>query len=233
MTATSDPTATTRPPGDLTSHTVHFLSFYALLVAAMVVWGRRVARRLHTRNSHKTLARFHNVVLLARFIVPVWFGLGLFGLGWTWVVQESLRIGLLGPLNLPGLIFGTLPPLLAWAGLWWAQYPLDRALKEQNVLHHVNEGLHVHARPSLAAYLASNLRQQVLFTLVPVLLIVLLRDVISLVVFDWSAPRSAASARAQPIDAWHELAELFMFLGSAGVVFIFAPEILRRVLKTS
>ena len=48
-------------------------------------------------------------------------------------------------LGLP--LVGTLPAFLAWMGLWWAQYPADRAFKEQSVLYHANEGLPIHAPP--------------------------------------------------------------------------------------
>ena len=83
--------------------------------------------------------------------MPAWFAVGLFGLGWGLVVENLLPLR--EPFRTPGLLLGTLPAFVAWMGLWWAQYPADRALKEQSVLFQANEGLPIHAPPGFVTHI--------------------------------------------------------------------------------
>ena len=79
----------------------------------------------------------------------------------------------------PGLLIGSLPAMAAWVGLWWSQYPADVCFREQGLLAQLDAGLPIHRPPALASYLRVNLRLQLLFTVVPVLVLVLLRDLLS------------------------------------------------------
>ena len=207
------------------ARTAVFLGFYALLVVVMRVWSVLLARRVDGDNFQRSLRRFNFVMLIARGLVPAWFAVGLLVLGWYDVVDALLApLGLQGwsPLaQLPGLLIGTLPAFAVWTALWWSQYPADRALREQNMLIHVETGMPVHASPTLRQYLAGNLRLQVLFTVVPILLIVLLRDAGAIALNAWTG---------RPPD--RNIEELLISLGAAAMVFILAPEILRRILQT-
>ncbi|HEY1628279.1 MAG TPA: M48 family metallopeptidase, partial [Tepidisphaeraceae bacterium] len=152
----------------------------------------------------------------------------IFCLGWPHTVWRWLGPVRHWPVELPDLIVGTLPPILAWMGLWWAQYPADRALREQSVLIQLDENLPVHAPPGFWSYFLSNLRLQVLFTYVPVLMIIFLHDVASMALwkfarmdlFDPNPTSSEASA------------ELLLMLASVAIVVLFVPEVLKRVLHT-
>ena len=53
----------------------------------------------------------------------------------------------------------------------------DRALREQNSLAIFEEDLPVHAPPAFRDFFVANMRLQVLFTIVPVALIILLHDI--------------------------------------------------------
>ena len=68
---------------------------------------------------------------LARWLVPVWFGLGIYLLGWGDVMQmlfpptqDGEPISWMG-LHSPTVLLGLLPGILTWMGLWWA-YVEDR-----------------------------------------------------------------------------------------------------------
>ena len=53
-------------------------------------------------------------------------------LGWGPLVSGGI-----GPdwaRSVAGVIIGTFPAFAAWMGLWWSQYPADRALREQSLL---------------------------------------------------------------------------------------------------
>jgi len=198
-----------------------FLGVFALIVLLLGVWSRVLARRLTGRNLHRSVTRFNHAIFAARLAIPVWFGVGVFVLGWGTVVQHLL--GPLGywPAQLPGAALGTLPAVLAWMGLWWSQFPADRALREQSLLALLDEGLPVHAPPGFWDYFRSNLRLQLLFTLVPVALILLARDV--MVITLWKT--RVAGPPTEMIDG-------IVSLVAALLVLLFAPEVLRRVLHT-
>jgi STE24 endopeptidase len=105
-------------------------------------------------------------------------------------------------------------------GLWWAQYPADRALKEQNLLFEANEGLPIHAPPGFGTFFVEHLRQQLLFTLAPIILIVSARDLLAL---------------GYLIFGSHPLARDggdLMIIPISAAMFLFAPEFLRRVIPT-
>jgi STE24 endopeptidase len=197
-----------------------FLGYYALLVLVMGVWGRLLARRVSTNNLRRNLRRFHVTLLVARAMIPIWFAFGVFGLGWGVVVHKALGFEALRTAQLPGLLLATLPPMAAWMGLWWSQYPAEIALREQSLLGALEADLPIHAPPRFRDYFASNLRLRLLFTAVPIFLVVLLRDLVLL---------GARSSHLNIGEGWLELSATIIPLS---IVFVFAPEILRRVLDT-
>lgn len=205
-----------------------FLGGYILLIVAVRIWAGRLAARLLGGDLFLAQKQFNRTITFARAMVPIWLGIGLFGyLGWGWWVNKLLPdIQVRGtgavPLALPGLLIGTAPAMLAWMALWWAQFPADRALREQNLLDQLEQDVPVHAPPSLRQYMFANLRQQVLFMTLPILLILLVRDlaVVGIKLSGWSL------GKLSDFENW-------IILPAAAIVFLIAPEVLRRVLKTS
>src|SRR6185437_12392662 len=88
-----------------------------------------------------------------------------------------------------GMLLGTLPAFATWMGLWWSQYPAERALKEQNLLVELDNDLPLYRPPPFKSYFLSNFRLQVLFTLLPVALIVLVRDLLIWIGLAWTGQR--------------------------------------------
>ena len=204
-----------------------FLGFYVLMLGVMRLWSRLLARNVSADTLDRSLRRFSNVMLFVRLMVPTWFGIGLFVLGWgEWV--NGLFEALYRPapslrgLQLPGLLVGTFPAFLAWVGLWWSQYPAEHSLREHNLVDQLEAGQPVYAPPTFREYFTANLRLQVLFTVAPVLAIVVLRDVLALVLRPFMTPGSGVS----------DGIEFGAMLGSTVLVFVLAPEMLRRVLHT-
>ena len=229
MAGTSD--LTPRPPDAIGLDLALFLGTYAMLIGVMRVWSVRVARRVASVNFGRRLDRFNFVMFLARCFVPAWFAVGIFLLGWGWVVEEKLGLGWLQSTRLPSVLLGTLPPMLAWMALWWSQYPAERALREQNLLNQLGEDLPLHAPPPFRAYFFSNLRLQLLFTVVPVLMMIVVRDAISVAVTS-HLPGHAQIAASASADAEDDPMEMVVWVAAAGLVFLVAPEVLRRVLRT-
>jgi STE24 endopeptidase len=195
-----------------------FLGVFLGLVLVMGLWSRLLARRLSAHNLRHSLNRFNRVMAGARMMIPAWFAFGLFGLQWHQIVENQLPF--LRSWESALLLVGISPALLAWMGLWWSQYPADRALREQNLLIQLNADLPIQSPPGFASYFAANLRLQLLFTVVPILLIIFLSDVASL------------AARPLLHHVPSEAQQAVINIISAAAVFIFAPQILRYVLDT-
>jgi len=200
-----------------------FLAGYVVLIVGLGVWSRRLSRGVDYENFNSHLKRFNRATGLARLAVPVWFFIGVFFLEWGNLVNTALLFWHLRPdrFDSPGLLIGSLPAFLAWIGLLWAQYPADVCFREQGLLAQLDAGLPIHRPPALASYLRVNLRLQVLFTVAPVMVLVVLRDLLSLGL----EPLGLAEQDSLAI-------QLGVSIATAALVLIFAPEMLRRILQT-
>ena len=214
-----------------------FFGLYAAVVMFMAVWSRMLARKVSDGRLGKKLDRYNLGNDLARYFVPLWFGAGMFALGWGeiaggWlagltpagVSQSSWRSNGEPYWRVLGLLVGTAPALLAWMGLWWAQYPVDRALKEQALVYRANEGLPIHAPPGFGTFFVEHVRQQLLFTLLPIILMVAARDLLALgylVHARWFGGRPLEPGGGE-----------WVVFPIAVTIFMLAPELLRRVIPT-
>jgi len=201
-----------------------FFGFYALLVLGTGIWSRRLRHKVAGANFVRSLDRFNLVILIARILVPLWFMVGIAVLGWYQAVEHLLGSGKQFDLaqTTVGVLIGTFPAFGAWVALWWSQYPAEIAFREQSLLSQIESDLPVCKTPSFSSYFRSNLRLQLLFMIVPVCLIVALHDLIRLGAMLAVGTRWGVTDPENP----------FTWLVGAGVIFLFAPEILRRVLHT-
>jgi STE24 endopeptidase len=205
-----------------------FLGGYALLVLGTAGWSRQFLGGITRPNLHRRLNRFNRVMVCARLFIPLWFLVGMFALGWPEMVDRLLRLsGTDLSQTLVGVTLGTLPAFAAWAGLWWSQYPAEIAFREQALESQLDADLPVHKSPGFRTYFLTHLRLQLLFMVVPVLLIAMLHDALRLAATIALGPHSspAGAALADPENP-------VTWLVAAVLVFAFAPEILRRVLHT-
>jgi STE24 endopeptidase len=197
-----------------------FFGFFLVMVGMLGLWSRLLARRVGRVLLDRAVPYFNRVSLAAKFAVPVWFAVGVFFLGWGNAVQHLLGPIRNWPVQMPGALIGTTPALLAWIGLWWAQFPADHALRERHMLVRLNDGEPIFRPPPLWPYIVANLRLQILFTAVPILLILGAHDAVML--FLWRQFGVSTESAA----------EGFITFGSALAVFMVVPEILIRVLPT-
>lgn len=213
-------------PGDyLGVRIAVFAGGYVLLVMGLATWSHRLARRVLNDALHQAVTRFNKVVEYTRWLIPLWYAAGLYWLGWGELVQLTFGptpvdepINWMG-LMLPTTFVGVLPPLLAWMALWWAQFPADRAMREEALKHQLESDLPLIAPPRFRQYFAANFRMQVLFICLPLLLIVAVRDLLG---WGWVALGYAMTEDAQGA----------VFLASMAIVFTLAPVLLVRVLPT-
>ncbi len=119
----------------------------------------------------------------------------------------------------PGSL-AAVPFLLSILLMWIATYPADRAVRQIALESYLFRGRPVRPVWPLGRYLVFNLRHQVLFILVPMLLILAARDLITL----YEQPLRDLTGQTM-------LPDLLLGL-SAAIVAVIAPTILRRVWVT-
>jgi STE24 endopeptidase len=211
---------------------VIFAAGYWLLIVGTRWWAVRLARGMTSGGLGNGVRRFNFGMDAARWLIPLWFAAGVFLLGWRHVVDALLRPWLLLPVEpvLPGTLIGLLPGLLAWMGLWWSQFPVDRAMREHNVLYLLEADLPVFAPPEFRDYFVNKLRTQLLFVTVPVFLILLLRDLGVLAAASLAhTPMGRGWGLRLPLPDTVETAVSF---AAAIPVMVFAPAIVRHILHT-
>jgi STE24 endopeptidase len=214
-----------QPGEDLAARLAIFIGGYVSIVMGLAWWSHRLARRVVNEELHKAVTRFNKIVENARWVIPVWYAIGLYVLGWGELLQSIFgpvkagdQVTWMG-LLLPVTFLGVLPPLLTWMGLWWASFPADRAMREEALVHQLDSDLPLIAPPRFGQYFAANFRMQVLFICVPLFLIVGVRD---LLCWGWTAGGYQLTDDVQG----------GVFVASMAVVFTLAPVILVRVLPT-
>ncbi len=182
-------------------------------------FGRRALRLLERHPEdpgpgQSSLARGHRLLLL---VLAVAHGGLLLATNWPRLVADTPVIGR-WPL-LPALL--TIAPFLFSIVLTWiALYPADCALRQIALEAYLFRGRPVRPVPRLPAYLVNSLRHEVLFILIPMLLIVAARDLIGM--YD---------ARLRALTGHEFLADIL--LGTAAlIVAVIAPVILRFVWST-
>lgn len=157
-----------------------FLGFYALLIVVLGIWSRVMTAAACRRGTTYTLHRASGIFGRMRMLVLAWFAFGVFVLDWEQIIGPLVDRWLPWPTETPQLIIGTLPAVVAWTLLWWAQYPIERALRERRAMLNLNAAVPAFIPPTLGEYLRNNIRTHVLFTLGPALAIFGIIDVVLL-----------------------------------------------------
>jgi STE24 endopeptidase len=194
-----------------------FFAGCCAIILAIAVIGRRWTRRLGGVGPVARPTGYFHLLGMVQFFVPVWFAIGVFALGWRPLVDRFVGTSLLTP----GTLIGILPGLFTWAGLWWAAFPVERAVREMNVVYDVEAGLPVFAFPTLVQYLGNRFRGQLLFLVVPVLMVLLVRDLIATT---WTQ----LLGHSILTDAAESVVEIVAVV----TVMVISPEVLRHVLQT-
>ncbi len=217
-----------------------FLGSLGALVVTVAIWARLLARRVSGPTFAKSIQRLGRVMLFSRFFVVAWFATGVFALGWVQFVFQRLHLDWFETARLPAMIVGILPAVLAWVGFWWAHYPADNALRQQSLVENIEEDLPIHSPPRLRQHLSGNFRIQILFVLLPVLTIVAVRDLAMTAINRWGPPHPAPivkinrdGSREIKVSPESDTLEGIVWILSAAVVYLGAPELLRRILMTS
>ena len=186
-------------------------------VAALV--GRRTLRLLDRNPADPSIGQywFGRGMTLVQLVLAVLHGSALCTTNWLRLCRQTPLVG--DWLVVPGFL-AAVPFLLSVLLVWIATYPADRAIREIALEAYLFRGRPVRPVWPLPRYLLFNLRHQVLFILVPMLLILAARDLIT-----------RYQDRLRELSGQEVLPDLLLGL-AAVVIAIIAPTILRRVWVT-
>lgn len=194
----------------------------ATFLPAAVGWylQRGVIRTLEADPEHPGDAQFYYYrgLEMTQWGLGVMYGGLLTTTDWQIITRKLPLIGdwLLVPSTL-----AVTPFLVAICLIWIVFYPAERAMKEVAIEVYLKRGKPVRPVGDLMAYLMNNFRHQVLFILIPMLMIMLARDLIH------QNSRSIENF-SQGYDSLKDL-----LLGTAALIIaLITPEILRHVWVT-
>lgn len=175
-------------------------------------WPSRAAGRLPGRTD-----------LLMRAFVLGAFALQLTVGSWARVVTVDWQ---LQHWILADEILLLLPFIVMISLHWYCLYPVNRFVREHLVVEHLAEGLPARPVWSRRQYLLFQLRHGLLIILVPLLLIFAFKDAVEIITEHFFAVPPADPDASQQV-----ISQLVVGAG-AGIIFLFAPMILRRVWLT-
>ncbi|MBU0616087.1 MAG: M48 family metalloprotease [Planctomycetes bacterium] len=186
-------------------------------VAALVC--RRTLRLLDRNPADPSIGQywFGRGMTIVQGVLALLHGGALCTTNWLRLCKHTPLVG--DWLVVPGLL-ATVPFLISILLVWIATYPADRAIREIALETYLFRGRPVRPVWPLPRYLMFNLRHQVLFILVPMLLILAARDVIV-----------HCEPWLQAVSGHQVLPDVLLGIAAVAVAII-APTILRRVWVT-
>ncbi len=188
-------------------------------------WNQRVLRLLEAGASiqQNNLQLPQRLDMISRTMNILVYVLLLTVGGWSrqiYIGWELQRFVLLDEIAL------LLPFILLLIANWHASYPINRFIREYIVMGQITMGLAARPVWNITQFILFQLRHGVLIILMPLLLMLGLKDIIfKLVMLGWS---DAGGILSPAVDA---AAQGMILLGTA-IIFLFAPLIIRTVWMT-
>ena len=144
-----------------------------------------------------------------------WSLLGLYGLDlWAGLLHQS-RLVLGNSILIDELVVMT-PTLTMVIWAWWAYYPVDRSIREASLIGQIDAGLPVWPILTRRHYLISQIRHQLTYLFVPLMLVLAWSELVR----DFAGPQ------------WDGLSTPALFAG-LGCVVLFAPVMIRWLWDTT
>lgn len=187
-------------------------------VGGLVV-SRRARAQLdrHPDSPGRGQAAFHRGTASLQLALGLMHAFVLLCTDWRPMIDRLPVVG--NWIVVPGLL-ALIPFFVSILLIWTALYPADRAVRQIALEVYLVRGRPVHPVWSLASYLAYSFRHQVLFILVPMMLVLAATDLVI-----------ANYVVLQQYFGWRHAPDVLVGLSALGVA-ILAPEILRHVWVT-
>lgn len=140
---------------------------YLLIAVVVHVVCMAAGTQMDKRGSLRAVGRAERTLAASRLVVVATHGAAVFSANWL----EQVR-GIIGQERvLLSEFLAIVPPLLAIIAGWWSFYPIERRLRESMWVRILDDGHPAYPVPSRWQFVWSNIRHQVLFILIPLMLI--------------------------------------------------------------
>ncbi|HVU64360.1 MAG TPA: M48 family metallopeptidase [Phycisphaerales bacterium] len=139
---------------------------YLVLAGVVHLACAAAAREMDRRGSLRAVDRAERVLSLSRGLTVLLHGAAVFSGGWLEQVRAAM-----GNWIMLDEIVAVLPPLLTIVAGWWSYYPIEARLRESMWVRVLEEGHPSYPTPSRWQFVWSNIRHQMFFILIPLVLI--------------------------------------------------------------
>ncbi len=186
-----------------------------LLLVGLAAAGIGYCRHLLTaKRRPAAVVAAQRIARTARGLLLVHFAVIVLAFGWLDVTRAGVG-------DVAGLddILAMLPTLGGFAVIWWIYYPVEQRVRDALLIRSLDHGRSVFALPGRGTWVLTQMRLNLLFLLVPILLIVVCAEVIE------------AGATRLSEHAWADwVGDAVTLLAAVGIV-IAAPLLTRVVLE--
>ena len=183
------------------------------LVTLWCEWRMKRRQRvaaLHMADLVRTLAQ---ILIVATYIVcTLW-------LDWF----ETVRLIIGRDMLFIDVLLTLLPALVALGLTWAVHYPIVKRIRDATTIRSLDDGKPMYVMPGRWAFTFMQIRVQLLFLIVPLMLIVTWSEAVEMI---WPTDRGPGGTFDSMRDLWNQL----LSFGGALTVFIIAPLIARFVL---
>ncbi len=193
----------------------------------LVCWA--CGKEIDRRGSLRSVLMAERMLTASRLVAVITHILCVFTLGWV----EQVRALVGDPIMIDELL-AVSPPLLSIIAGWWSFYPIEQRLHHATWLRVIEEGHPAYPMPTRRQFVWSNIRHQLLFILVPIAMIGVWSE-LSNRSLGWLDDHRHAENILGTLGRWlHrgtgvEGARLILQLCGVGLVFLFAPVLMRFV----
>ncbi len=187
-----------------------------MFVMAIIVEAaaRRAAQAMDRQGHLRPFLVAEGLAGRLRLLGLAWYVAAMVSGGWV-VEASAIADGL--PLG-PELLV-VIPPVAFLAALWWSLHPLEVRVREAMLFRQLASGAPVHEIPTRVQFVSGLIRHQVLLVVMPMLLVSLWDDLVTLAGTRLTAPW------------WHAVEPAVRWAGLAGVLLL-SPVVLKAVWST-
>ena len=134
---------------------------------------RRSVRKMNRGGGAQAIFTAERFIRHTRWFLVINHAAAVLVFNWLGVVRSFT-----GDLILVDELIAVMPPLVGLIGTWWAYYPVETRLREAVLIRNLDEGRAIYPELSCGAYVLLQVRLHVLLMLVPILMIIALREMI-------------------------------------------------------
>jgi STE24 endopeptidase len=200
------------------------LAPFAVLAIAVHVVCVVAGRQMDRQGSQRAVDGAERMLGISRILAVVMHGAAVFTAGWV----EQVR-ALVGHWIMVAEVVAILPPIFVFVAGWWSFYPIERRMREAMWVRVLEEGHPAYPVPSRWQFVWSNIRHQVLFILVPLVLIGVWRGGWLRLLSRHDEEPLAGFAEWVRASGYSQVIYLMGELGGVAVVLAVAPLIMRLV----